>query len=263
MALSRATIIDRAACSTSWTAVVETAPTAAASPRRGADDEAQPRAGERDAAPGQPVAQQLARPGQPAARRRLAPLEVVGGLLIGHLLEVAEHDRPAEPVGEPVDLLVDRRGGIVVTGAGGDRIPGTLGRAAFLVAATGGVRPELERDPPRHAMQPAADGALDPDRSGLARQQEEGGLEGVVGIVGVVEHAAADGQDHRPMPTDQRLEGQLIAVGHVTFQQPGVGLARQGPLAEEAADRPQGAVALHAGHDMLLPFGLRGSHYTR
>ena len=83
-------------------------------------------------------------------------------------------------------------------------------------------------------MQPAADGAVDPDRGGLAPQQEEGGLEGVVGVVGVVEHASADAQDHRPVPADQGLEGQLVAVGDVSFQEPRIGQARQGALAEEA-----------------------------
>ena len=53
------------------------------------------------------------------------------------------------------------------------------------------------------------------------------------------------------MPTDQGLEGQLVAVDDVTLQQPGVGEARQGALAEEAVDLPQGGVASCAGHDNL------------
>ena len=82
------------------------------------------------------------------------------------------------------------------------------------------------------------------------RQEEESGLEGVVGVVGIVEDASADAQDHGPVATDQGLEGQLIAVGVVTFQESGVGQARQGPLAEEAVDLPQGGVASHAGHEI-------------
>ena len=264
--------MDLAACFTRWIVVVETAPTAAASPRhdvpRGADGRPEQRGRDRrgragEAPPARPspaparVTPRRVSRARSSSRARASRPRVVaslhrswsGGLLIGHVLEVAEHDRPPVAIGEPVDLLVDHRGRVVAPRAGRDRLAGPLGRAAFLVAAPGGVRLDLERDPPGHAMQPAADGALDPDRPGLARQQEESGLEGVVGVVGVVEDAAADAQDHRPMPTDQGLEGQLVAVGDVPFQEPGVGQARQGPLAEEAVDLPQGGVASQAGHE--------------
>ena len=53
------------------------------------------------------------------------------------------------------------------------------------------------------------------------------------------------------MAADQGLEGQLVAMGDVPFQEPDVGEARQGPLAEEAVDLPQGGVASHAGHDFV------------
>ena len=53
------------------------------------------------------------------------------------------------------------------------------------------------------------------------------------------------------MAADQGLEGQLVAMGDVPFQEPDVGEPRQGPLVEEAVDLPQGGIASHAGHDFV------------
>ena len=112
-------------------------------------------------------------------------------------------------------------------------------------------------------MQPAPERALHPYRSGLAGQEQERGLEGVVGIVGIIQHAATDTQDHRAMPPDECLEGQFVAMEDVSFQQPGVGQAHQGSLAEEAVDRPQGGVASYAGHDNVPPMVCGGSSILR
>src|SRR5262249_45254057 len=61
------------------------------------------------------------------------------------------------------------------------------------------------------------------DRTRLASEHEEGGLEGVVGVVAAAHDAAANGQDHRPVAADQRGEGRLIASGNEVGQQPRVG----------------------------------------
>ena len=61
-------------------------------------------------------------------------------------------------------------------------------------------------------MKPAPQGTTDPERAGLAGQQEERGLKSIVGVVGVDENAAADRHDHRPVALDQGLESQLVAM---------------------------------------------------
>ena len=63
-----------------------------------------------------------------------------------------------------------------------------------------------------HAVQPATERVLHPERPRLAGQHEEGGLEGVLGGMLVAEDAPADAEDHRPVPLHQGLEGRLGAV---------------------------------------------------
>ncbi len=55
------------------------------------------------------------------------------------------------------------------------------------------------------------------------RQHQEGGLEGILGVLGVVQHAPADAEDHRSMPPHQQLERRLIAVLEKTLQQMRIG----------------------------------------
>ena len=49
----------------------------------------------------------------------------------------------------------------------------------------------------------------DPEPAALADQDEERGLERVLGVVRVAQHAAADPQHHRPVPLDQGRERRL------------------------------------------------------
>src|SRR5207253_490064 len=62
-------------------------------------------------------------------------------------------------------------------------------------------------------------------------QDEEGRLEGVLGILLVVEHAPADAQDHRPMTADQGGEGGFVTAGGEVVQKLLIG-----PLQRTAAD---------------------------
>ena len=129
---------------------------------------------------------------------------------LGQALQVAEHDR--------------RRG----TAPAAGRSP--RGRSAATSSSVG-LRPPVARTsvrrpsaraaspgrspsgrgwrPTCHLVEPGAQGVPDPERAGPAHQHQEGGLEGVVGVVLVREDRPADAQDHRPVPLDQGREGQL------------------------------------------------------
>ena len=277
---SLANIMDLMACFIRATVVVETVPAATVSPRamwpaarvvarRSVVETAEavrpaipaPNAVVAKATPRR-VSRSRSRALPRASRPRVVaftPPQMIGGLLVGHVLQVAEDDGPSITFGEPVDLLVEHGTGVVPGRARGHSLACQLGGPLFLTAAPEGVGLDLKRDAPGHAMEPAADRSVDPDRPGLASQQQEGGLEGVVGIVGIVEDPAADGHDHPPMTLDQGLEGELVSVRHVTFQHRTVGETRQGPLVEEAVDLPQGGAASCTGH-VALPQNSRGSY---
>src|SRR5262249_36522132 len=80
---------------------------------------------------------------------------------------------------------------------------------------------------------------------------QEGGLEGVLSIVRIPEHAATHTQDHRPVQPHQGLEGSLVPPGDKALQQ----LSLRHPA----------AVAQKGGPAKLLEDAARliGRHVTR
>ena len=50
-----------------------------------------------------------------------------------------------------------------------------------------------------HTLQPSPQRVLHPERANPASQDEERGLEGILGVAGVADDASTDRQDHRPM----------------------------------------------------------------
>ena len=98
---------------------------------------------------------------------------------------------------------------------------------SFLCPAPEGRRPGAESGAVGDAVEPASDGLAVGDGGGLLGQDEEGRLEGVLGVLGVAEDAAADGQHHRPVPAHQGREGGVVAAGDE--------LAEQLPVREAAA----------------------------
>jgi hypothetical protein len=160
----------------------------------------------------------------------------------------AKHERLTIAIGQPVDLVVDDLLGVVDERGGRAPGCGPLGGAALAIAAAGGVGPHLEGDPPRYAMEPAAQRILDPERCRLTRQQAKGRLERVIGVVGIAEDPPADPKDHRAMAVHQRLERQHLAPGHVTLQDLGVGQPGEGSLAEKQADLTDRRTFVHPTH---------------
>jgi hypothetical protein len=74
----------------------------------------------------------------------------------------------------------------------------------------GGHRPALQCRLVGDAVQPAADHLSRRNGSGLADEDKECGLEGVVGVVVVSQQPAAHAQDHRPMPAHQGFKGRFV-----------------------------------------------------
>ena len=200
-------------------------------------------------APGQSGSQQASGPREPALGHALAPAQMVGGLLVGHVFQAAEHERLAESLGQPIDLLVEDQVRIV-PGPGPDGWASSgrdLGGPPFPIAPTSDVGPDLDGDPARHAMEPAAQGIADPERSRLraARGTPPGrhrrrrwDPEGFPGRrPGPSGHAAAPGPG-TPVPR---------AVD-ISLQELGVGQVRQGPFAEEQVDVPDRGAEVRTGH---------------
>src|SRR5262249_42342100 len=63
----------------------------------------------------------------------------------------------------------------------------------------------------------------------LADEDQEGGLEGVLGVVVIAEDPAAHGPDHRAMPAHQGGQRRLVPAAEVVLQQLPIGQARPTP----------------------------------
>ena len=72
------------------------------------------------------------------------------------------------------------------------------------------VNPGFHGDPTGDPVEPACRRVLTPDRARPPGEDEEGRLEGVLGLVSVAEHAPADAEDHRSVAEDQHPEGSFL-----------------------------------------------------
>ncbi len=84
----------------------------------------------------------------------------------------------------------------------------------------------------RDLVQPAPQAVSPPDRAAFLDQDQEGGLEGVLGVVWVAQDRPADAQDHRPMPSHQHFEGPAVAPGEETLEELRVGEPGDHPVGE-------------------------------
>src|SRR5262249_2600720 len=150
------------------------------------------RGGCQNAAAHQPAVQPLAGAGQPSGDGALLPAELGGGLGLGQPFQAAQQQRQAGLLPPAAYLLQDRppqlrrrrrRGRVGRRGGRGHR----LGAAGPLA--------EQRRRAAGDAEQPARQRGAAADRGGLAGQDQEGGLEGVLGVLLAVQQAAADAPD--------------------------------------------------------------------
>ena len=93
----------------------------------------------------------------------------------------------------------------------------------------------------------------------LTRTRKDG-LEGVLGVVGVAEDAAADAQDHRTVSRHDRLERRDVMPADESLQELGVGEAGDGPVGEESVDLPQRGAQRLDGHGSGVSSGSCFTH---
>jgi hypothetical protein len=207
----------------------------------------------RHAAPGQPLAQPLARPGQPTPESHLREPELMRRCGVGQPLQVTEDDGRAEPLGQTIDLLVeDLPIGVVLrreitfgSSLGDEMLQGLPTQRAPLTAA-------------RHALcdpeQPARDRPAGADGPGPVGQDEEDGLKGILCIVRIVKDAPADTEHHRAVSDHQLLEGRLgglVAPRDESVEELRIGHRPERSVVEQPVDLP------------LHPIGWVDRHFFR
>ena len=183
--------------------------------------------------------------------------EALGGLVEGKALEATKHHRPAEDPWQTIDLVVDRLGQLAIDHWLVSRRCRWLSRGA---RARKRFRPETVHHVPQ---QPAPAGDLCPrgpgssrrdpvkpvtqqigvaDRSSLAGQNEENGLQRVFGMLHVAQELATDTQHHRTVPAHERCEGSLtdwvVPAGGVPVQKLTIGESGDRARLEERLKLP-------------------------
>ena len=134
-----------------------------------------------------------------------------GDLLAGPALQVAQDDDGPVVVRQAAQLLVQQGlqvgPPVLLRGLG----VGHLRHLHFPRPPPGGGPPRLQRRLVGDPVQPVADHLPRRDGRRLADEDEEGGLEGVLGVV-VAQQAAAHAPHHRAVPLDEGGEGRLVAA---------------------------------------------------
>ncbi|MCI0463623.1 MAG: hypothetical protein L0Z62_42355, partial [Gemmataceae bacterium] len=135
--------------------------------------------------------QELARPADALPHGRLLQRERAGRLAGAAVFQTAQDERLAQTRGELGDLRIDEDLQLLPGGAQG-RVAGRDGMSLLLVSALAGGGPACVGG---HAMgnsvKPAGQGCLLADASRLPGQDQEGGLERILGVVRVAQRAPA------------------------------------------------------------------------
>ena len=147
------------------------------------------------------------------------------------------------------------RAGSAASRRAGRRAPFVAQSTSAVLAGTPAdvIGPGLDGDAMGDLTQPAAETLLAPDRPTLADEDQEGGLKGVLDVVGAAEDRAADAQYHRPVPLDQGREGRFIPPREEPIQELAVGETGHRPLDEQAVDLSQRAADRRTRHGQCPP----------
>jgi hypothetical protein len=195
-------------------------------------------------APGQPVTEPGPPGGESPVERRHRHADPSGGLVARGPIQVAENERSAERLRQPIQLLVQGpadavpRGPLGRAGVGaGRRFVGGSNRLAAGQGLAGG--------PQRDAVEPRRQGVGVADRRRPADERQECRLEGIVGVRGRAEDPAADAVDHRPVPVDDIGEGVPFAAPEPAQ---GVGVIGLGPAVGEVLEVLPKDLCVRADH---------------
>jgi hypothetical protein len=96
--------------------------------------------------------------------------------------------------------------------------------------------------PPCHAIsdaiEPISQGRWIADRPGFLQEDEKRRLKSIVGLVGILEEAAANTQHHRAVPFQKRGEGSLVFAADEKVQEVRVGGGIRRPNRSERGNGP-------------------------
>ena len=182
--------------------------------------------------------------GDPGLERPQRPAQRPRGRLVAQPLHQAQHGRRLLLLGQAEDLVIDHRpefpaGGLVRrirAGRSGGLRATAVEHPHLSFPPADGRRSRVLGDTVRDAVQPLGHGLAVAQAARLADEDEESGLERVLDLLRVVEPSSADGQDHRPVPGDQLLEGRFVPAADEPIEQLALIQAGEGAAGEQGAE---------------------------
>src|SRR5262245_15088392 len=179
----------------------------------------------------QPLRQHRPRPRQPSRKRAIRHADLTSSLLAGLPLQVAEDDGDTILVGQAAQLLVEQRLQVVPEVLFGHGGFWHLRHLPLSGPPFGGCCSRLQRRLVGHTVKPVGDHLPRYDRCRLPDEDEEGGLEGVFGVVVIAEDTATHAPDHRTMPMYEGCKSRFFVPADVVLQQLPIGQPR--PIAQQ------------------------------
>src|SRR5262249_22126532 len=143
-----------------------------------------------DAAAGQALLEEMARPSQPAPDGALLNLQFGSGLRPALGLQDAQHKRRPEGLAQPLNLLI--QAALHIAPRRADRRLAQDGpKPCLTVSAPCCAAFDFHGGPIRRTVQPRAERLALADRRGFPRQDQEGSLESVLGVLLMLQGALA------------------------------------------------------------------------
>ena len=135
---------------------------------------------------------------------------------------------------------------------------GSVGRGderdlTLVVPAAGGRGPGTPGEAVGDGVKPARQGPAPVQRRGLAGEDEEGGLEGVLGVLLLAQHPPAHAQHQRPVAPHQLRKRLAVPVVCVPFEEPAIPRLRALSGADQPAEVPQNGSQGSRRHGPALP----------
>ena len=175
------------------------------------------------AAPCQTAPQPLSRSRQPAGGCATWATNLDGRFVHRLPFEVTQDDQGSQTLGQAVDFMVkDLLQFFLFRSGGGLGRRGNFcrgGQAPFPGCLPGALAAKGQGCAVSHFVEPTGDGIALLDAAGPAREDQNGGLESVLGIVRVTEDALANAEYQTCMPPEEQLESGLVPTGNETLEE--------------------------------------------
>ena len=196
--------------------------------------------------------QQISTTRQPAGERAQGAPDHLGRLFERMTTKLAQDDGNAIFLGQSAQFLDQIVGAILAIDFGCFRTCRLRFHSPAPLPQRPGLQGGLERDP----VEPVADQGPRNDGIGLAKQDQEGSLKGILGVCLMIQDATACAKDHRAVSAEQCFKGSDVVLGDEALHQVRVSTTRQFMPESDLVKHASNAVASDCGHGPGASFHL-------